>query len=1640
MYCTQQQNNTKMKAISTQLRFTFTNKLFVTLFWLTLLFQPKLFAQFNDIQASFEAISGGQGVWGDYDNDGDLDVLIVGQGNNGNVSKIFRNKGDGSFEDSGISNLVGVIESSTAWGDYDNDGDLDIIIMGNLSTSNTIKIYDNNGGTFTEKTSGVSALVALKAGDAEWADYDNDGDLDLLTCGIDASFNAVTKLYQNNGGTFTDVGTTKLNTNIGSFGDAAWGDYNNDGFLDILITAQNASGQASTKIFKNKGDGSFEDSGISNLVNVSSGEVAWGDYDNDGNLDFALTGSSANSSPISLIYRNKGDGSFEDSGVNILTPVTQSSVSWGDYDNDGDIDLLLTGLNGPSAGPRVARIYNNNGNGTFSDSGVNSLAGVLQGSVVWGDYDNDGDLDVLLTGLDSDDHRQTRIYRNFNNTANNRPNIPSGLKAEVSGTTVKLSWNKSSDQETPTNTLSYNIYIGTSPNTVDKFQPAAIINPANANFSNQKLVKIGNLQYQNSLELSNLTADVYYWSVQAIDNGYLGSFFASLGSFEIQSVPTTPVSLTASESSGQITLSWTDKSNNESGFEIQRSTSASSGFVVIDTVGPSSGIDGTVEYQEDNTLINNMTQYYYKVRAYNTRSASAFTSVSSVTSSFGLFNPKNRTVITPVSESSIQWGDVDNDGDLDIVLSGVSGNPNFVYLTEVFINEGNGQFAKKSNPALEGLNQGSLDLGDYDGDGDIDILVTGSNTSPLNPVTRIYRNKGDGTFEDSGISNLPGVSNGTAIWGDYDNDGDLDILITGSQGSLITQIYRNKGDGTFENSGINNITAVGNSDVAWGDYDNDGDLDIAIIGNGIAKVFKNKGDGTFEDSGISNLPGVASGSVDWGDYDQDGNLDLLITGSSNAKVYRNKGDGTFEDSGNSFVSVDNSAAKWGDYDNDGDLDIVMTGDGGGNMSNAKIYRNKGDGTFEDSNISITPINRGGLVWADFDNDGDLDLYISGEGSSFEFAKIYRNEAPTANTAPTAPTNLSAVVQSDTVTLSWNKSTDSQTNQNSLTYNLRIGTAPGKDDLLPSMAISTNGFRKIAKPGFQNNLKMLRKLPANTYYWSVQAIDHNFTGSAFATEGTFRIVTAPSIPTDLKATASSSSTIDLTWTSSSTAANFSNYIIERSTNDNTNFQPIDTITSNLNQYVSQNLSENTVYFYRIRVLNTAGGGLSNEASSTTNNLPRAPENIAVAVTSVSQINLTWTDVASTEQGFIILRKSLLTNNIFQVIDSIKTENVQSYSDTQNVVGNIAYTYVLRTYNANGQSQNSAEASITTPIDASVALPPKPLNFFANPFSPSQISLEWTYTSPNVNTFVIERSSETDSSNYQQIAEIPAQTLRAYSDTTSLVENRVYYYRIRAKNSGGLSDFSDIALARAECNLPIFVSLAEGQVNQVCVGQGAKVEVTADLFQPSYQWLRNGVRIPNANAQFYVAYQTGEYTCEVSSGVCTQITKSAVVVVVKDPLTINISAQDGTFVPSVTNAETYTWYFNFEPIAGATNANYTPEANGKYYLVIQKDGCSATSNVIDLTTITGIGESNLSRSITLSPNPASDQVEISINSHLQGRYKLWLVNTQGKKFNIGEGIKAKAVLKKRLQLKNYPTGIYQILIELGQQKGIKKLIKH
>jgi hypothetical protein len=371
------------------------------------------FTDVTQIAGVGDAVPGTGVAFGDYDNDGDLDIYVANGGTgdfpDGAPNFLYRNNGDGTFTD--VASEAGVAHPGTgedvAFGDYDNDGDLDIR-LGNYDEADVL--YRNNGdGTFSDVTafSGIGkVMVALGTA---LGDYDNDGDLDIFS----TNYRGNNVLYRNEGdGTFTDVaGTTGVEKSSSGMG-TLFLDYDNDGDLDIYAVNQGGA----DILHCNNGDGTFtdvtEDAGVSgSKISVPGQGTASGDYDNDGDLDIYVVGYP------NILYRNNGDGTFTDVALEAGVSYGEVSlvVTFGDYDNDGYLDIYL-GNGYDSAFPEADFLYRNNGDGTFTDvtgeADVGNIGEAL--GVAFGDYDNDGFLDIYVVN-----YEQPNMFYHNNGNDNN---------------------------------------------------------------------------------------------------------------------------------------------------------------------------------------------------------------------------------------------------------------------------------------------------------------------------------------------------------------------------------------------------------------------------------------------------------------------------------------------------------------------------------------------------------------------------------------------------------------------------------------------------------------------------------------------------------------------------------------------------------------------------------------------------------------------------------------------------------------------------------------------------------------------------------------------------------------------------------------------------------------------------------------------------------------------------------------------------------------------------------------------------------------------------------------------------------------------------------------------------------------------
>lgn len=492
--------------------------------------------------------------------------------------------------------------------------------------------------------------------------------------------------------------------------------------------------------------------------------------------------------------------------------------------------------------------------------------------------------------------------------------------------------------------------------------------------------------------------------------------------------------------------------------------------------------------------------------------------------------------ITAVKNGASAWGDYDGDGDLDLVHTGEEASGALV--AAIYKNTaGNFQSAATLTP----VKKSAVAWGDFDMDNDLDLLLAG--ISANGRVTKIYRNDGNNAFVSVNDTLFVGVENGEVAWGNYTNDGYMDFVVSGqSDTGAVTQVYRGKlagGQRTWEAVSFGGILPeVKNSAVAWGDNNADGWLDLMVAGTdsagaGIIKIFHNKkndnGSRGFVSAGTSGLTKTQTSSCVWRNFDKNGSLDVAYIGlaTANTSVFQQSpiaGVGYSLVSDDSLVNLYYGAVGWGDYDNDGDLDLLLTGYDGA-QRHTKLYRFD---SFSKQFVfmeSYTGVRHSAVAWGDYDNDNDLDFLFSGESGSGPIVALYKNNISSSNQAPSAPlaTSLTSIYSyvDETDTLKWTEPQDNKrkTPRSALTFNVMIGTQPNGFDLVSPLSNVSTGARLLPQGGNaeRNDKYVVRTntLAEGTYYWKVQTIDNLFAASAFAS-GTFTI-DRPSAPKPLAET-------------------------------------------------------------------------------------------------------------------------------------------------------------------------------------------------------------------------------------------------------------------------------------------------------------------------------------------------------------------------------------------------------------------------------------------------------------------------------------------------------------------------------------------
>jgi len=1071
-------------------------------------------------------------VWGDYNNDGFPDVFVSNHG--GQANRLYTTvKNGANFEFSELALDPGSNSNAAAWGDYDNDGDLDLFVANDGPNF----LYRNNGdATFTLLQNIAPAQDAGNSKTCTWGDFDSDGHLDLFVGNDGPNF-----LYRNTGnGSFEQVELSAVTTTNDFTNSAAWGDDNNDGALDLLV-ANGVVGTSATEtniLYRNRGNGNHwlqvklhgvisnlsgigarvtiypqaagsggaaskeqahsadhsgmqmrEISGLtgtgqnSTIAHFGLGAVAaldsivvewssrrrsvvrnvtadqrltifevddnrflktaagdlvgaadfaagaWGDVNNDGYDDLLLVSYSGDI----RLYTNGTDGSFRETLLGRSGAGRFTGATWADSDNDGDLDLFITNDGGTNI------LYVNTGRPEFT------LKKVTRGALVedkensqaasWGDFNKDGLVDLFVANAGKGQLNTLYINQGKNRFAR----VTTGPVTRDSGTATSCTWVDINDDGVLDLFVTYDgqadlLYLNSgSPSFIfSKLIAGQIVQDKSSSFGSSwsdydhdgdldvYVLKNGqNVLFRN--DGNGLFAKVTNggglddvadsrssaWG-EVTNNGFPDLFVANNGLNQLytttaeQSIVRTTVNAATLTTGHHVGVSWADI-DRDGDHDLFVANTRGVGSLYLNKGGNNNWLEvtciGTISNSSAiGTRIRVKADLDAKLPGiWQTLEISAQTGTGSQNSLTQLFGLREATLIDSLV---VEWP-----RSSPLVLTDVPVNQHLILRESV---QTRFTLDDKSEPASFTLSAGGASWADIEGDGDEDLFVTtlqGRNLLFTNTAGKLQINTGSELSRQA-------MTTVASTWADVDNDGSLDVFVANDGENSV--LFINKGDGTFgraDGSGLDAVKVAASS-ASWGDFDNDGLVDLFIgTRNQDNLLYRNLGSGKFTrvtDGELVNIP-MDTRACAWSDFDNDGRLDLFVANFNERNVlYHNDGGGKFTSIEQPPFTADKGASvgcSWGDFDNDGWQDLFVA-----NTGEAKfLYRNNGDGTF--GSVAGSPIGAGaepssGSSWVDFDSDADLDLYVSafdGTGSMFRnlgsgYFEQVQNSELTANKA------------------------------------------------------------------------------------------------------------------------------------------------------------------------------------------------------------------------------------------------------------------------------------------------------------------------------------------------------------------------------------------------------------------------------------------------------------------------------------------------------------------------------------------------------------------------------------------------------------------------------------------------------------------
>lgn len=976
--------------------------------------------QFNYIQFDVMFNGGGVGL-ADFDNDGLVDIYLTG---NQVSDALYHNKGDMMFED--ISKSSGISDnnlwsSSVTIGDVNNDGYLDIYVSKYLLVEKEMRknvLYINNGDlTFTDKAEEMGVADTGFSTSATFFDMDRDGDMDLYVGNQmpasrylkkkdnSVNYEYTDNLYRNDGATFTKVTEEAGVLNFAAALSTTAGDINNDGLTDLYIANDY---EEPDFLYINRGDGTFVNSAnvsLKHMSNFSMG-VDIADFNNDGNLDLFSSDMVAADN-----YRSKTNMS----GMN---PEKFWNLVNAGYHHQYMFNALQL----------------NNGNGSFSE--IAQMAGVSNTDWSWtalfGDYDLDGYKDLLvLNGLFRDVRNKDYIHEIEDLVVEHNKNFGNLSKEEINQSVYELA------VAAPSERLKNKVFRNNADLTFNDVSAQWNLDFAGwtQGGAYADLDNDGDLDlvmnhmndksqiYQNTAQEKKINNYLKVYATRKDQNRFgIGSRIEidyNNGDTQLVEITSTRGFLSASEPVAIFGL-------------------GTHGKVDKLTVTFPDGKTFTQENIDANQTIN--VDYSMATGSKSSEQPiSMFSDITKakvfpITHNENTFDDYKREILIPHKMSTLgpimTTGDVDGNGTEDIFFGGSAGQSAAIFpLTE------SGAYAPPVSGSDFEKDKNSEDLGatffDIDGDGDLDLyVVSGGNEYDDGDVRyrdRLYINDGNGVFTKDVTFKSNTVSGSVVVAGDYDNDGDKDLFVGGRQVpgfygyDATSTLYRNdNGKLIVANDVAPMLTDMGMvTDAKWTDFDGDEDLDLMIVGEWMNITLLKNNNGAFTKYEGDSDWQLSSGwwnTLEVADLDGDGDEDYIAGNLGLNLKFKASKEKPFKLFTKDFDGNGTHDVYLGYYDQDGTLypvrgrqcssqqmpfikekfenyeefavasleDVLDEKMEGAELKSVQIFEsvwieNLGDGNLKIHKLpmqaQVAPIFT--IVPDDYDNDGDMDLFVAG---------------------------------------------------------------------------------------------------------------------------------------------------------------------------------------------------------------------------------------------------------------------------------------------------------------------------------------------------------------------------------------------------------------------------------------------------------------------------------------------------------------------------------------------------------------------------------------------------------------------------------------------------------------------------------------